>query len=307
MLFPDGITLENEALRVRVLPSRGAKLTSLWDKRRGREWLLPSQLEGEAYPAATYGADYSRFDTSGFDECFPNIAEGPSPDGAVRWPDHGELWSRPWAVTRDGDGLVCRVDGIGHPYTLTRRLSLEGDTLRLEYRLENHGARALPHLWSAHPLLKVSPGMRVLLPEGVDQVFVNGASPPAFGAFGDRRSWPTLGSALDFGRVLPRETGVAVKLFVPEVPEGRATLWDPASHDALQLRWDPAEVPHLGLWLCYGGWPTDGRAGHLTVALEPCTGMPDLLHEAAARGYARTLSAGESMPWTLSLRSRNTG
>lgn len=295
--------LENEALAVCMLAERGGKLSSFRDRRLDREWLLPSQLPDGAYPASAYGADFSLSDTSGFDECLPNVSAGPSPDGTIQWPDHGELWSRPWSVERDGASLLGTIHGEAQAYTLTRRCTLEGDTLRLDYALENRDTRPLDYLWSAHPLLQVTPGMRILLPEGVSKVFVNGASDPALGTFGEYRPWPRLGGELDFSTIQPREAGVAVKLFVPHMPEGHCTLWDPPSGHALHFSWDTAALPHLGLWLCYGGWPSDGRSGHLTVALEPCTGMPDALHRAAQLGCARTLAPAARTHWTLRLRS----
>jgi len=288
---PAAVCLENALLRVELLPARGARLVSLLDRRLGREWLLPGQ--GSA------GAGFAA-DPAGFDECFPNVAPGPCPSGRSSWPDHGELWDRPWAVRREGDALVCRIEGLARPYAFTRRLALDGATLHLDYELENLGPEPFPHLWSAHPLLLARPGMRIALPDGVDQVLVDWASDPALGQAGACRTWP--GSAPDLGRVPGREAGIALKLFVRSLPEGRCALWDPASGHALDFEWDPAEIPHLGVWLCYGGWPADGP-GHLTVALEPCTGMPDALDAAWRLGCARVLPPGGRSRWSLRLRS----
>jgi len=293
----DTLCLENAFLEVRLRPGLGAKLCSLRDRRSGREWLLPSQLPGGGYPQPSYGDDFSRFDTSGFDECFPTVSAAPP------WPDHGELWSRAWAVAQEGDSLVACIEGRAWPYTFTRRATLEEDTLRLDYTLENHATDPFPYLWSAHPLLKVTPGMRLVLPEGVHEAFVNGASDDRMGVHGEMRPWPGLAPGLDLSTVPPVTRGQAVKLFIPDMREGRAGIHDPRSGDALTFTWDPAELPHLGLWLCYGGWPMDGRPGHLTVALEPCSGMPDQLQEAAARGTCAVLGPGGRSTWNLRLRS----
>jgi len=288
---PATVVLENALLRVELLPGRGARLVSLLDRRLGREWLLPRQG-----PAGAGFAD----DPSGFDECFPNIAPGPCPSGRISWPDHGELWDRPWEVRREGDALVCRIEGRARPYAFTRRLRLDGATLRLDYELENLGAEPFPHLWSAHPLLLVQPGMRVALPAGVAEVLVEWASDPALGRAGQPRPWP--GNPLDLGLVRAGAAGIAVKLFVRDLPSGRCALLDPAAGHALSFAWDPAEIPHLGVWLCYGGWPAAGRR-QLTVALEPCTGMPDALDAAWRLGCARVLPAGGRSRWSLRLRS----
>ena len=286
---PATVVLENPRLRVELLPARGARLVSLLDRRLGREWLLPSQ--GPA------GAGFAA-DPAGFDECFPNVAPGPCPSGRCSWPDHGELWDRPWEVEREGDTLVCRIEGRARPYGFTRRLALDGATLRLDYELENLGGEPFPHLWSAHPLLQVQPGMRLDLPAGVSEVLADCASDPALA--GRRLPWP--GESLDLSLIRSRAAGVAIKRFVRDLPEGRCALRDPATGHALEFAWDPAEIPHLGVWLCSGGWPEVGR-GQLTVALEPCTGMPDALEAAWRLGCARILPAGGRSRWSLRLRS----
>jgi galactose mutarotase-like enzyme len=300
---PSGVhSLENDQLEL-VLTQDGGKLIRLLDRRMGRDWLLPSQAPDGSYLQPIYGDDYSHFDTSGFDECLPNISEGPHPGEAIWWPDHGEVWSRPWCVERDGDGLACHIKGQAWPYIFHRRLSLNGDSLRLDYSLKNFAPKPFRYLWSAHPLLRVAQGMKILLPESVREVFVNWASNPALGSFGEMLPWPNLASSLDFSIVENRGRGLAVKLFVPSIQEGWCSLVDPDKGHALTFTWNTAQVPHLGLWLCYGGWPTDGRPGHLTVALEPCSGMPDLLHEAERQGRCPVLQPGEQSAWSLQLCS----
>ena len=301
--YSDILALENEYLRIDLMPGQGAKICSLTDLRTGREWLLPSQLPGGGYLQATCGAEFSAFDTSGFDECFPTVSEGPHPDAVFRWPDHGELWSRPWTVEPHAHGLLTRIEGQAWPYTFSRRAFLDGDCLCLDYTLENHAEMAFRHLWSAHPLLNVTPGMKLLLPGSLSEAFVNGASDPGIGCFGESCPWPELIPGLDFSTVQPVECGKAIKLFFPHVPEGTCGILDPCTGEALTFAWDRSELPHLGLWLCYGGWPGGDRPGQLTVALEPCSGMPDRLLDAAERGLCSVLEPGERKTWSLRIRS----
>ncbi len=298
-------SLENDQLCLTLLKD-GAKLTRFHDRRMGRDWLLPSQASGGGYPKVTYGADFSLFDTSGLDECFPNVSEGPHPGEDFQWPDHGEVWSRPWQIEREGDGLACQIGGQAWPYLFQRRVSLDRNALRLDYTVDNLAQRPFQHLWSIHPLFLVEPGMKILLPEAVKEVFVNWVSDPAFGSYGETRPWPDLASGLDFSTVQSPEQGVAVKLFVPFIEEGLCSLVDPRQGHALTLQWDTALVPHLGLWLCYGGWPTDGRSGQLTVAIEPCSGMPDSLLAASHLGWCPVLQPGERISWSVRMWSHFT-
>ena len=300
----DTVFLQNDQLRVACRPGLGAKLVSMLDRRTGREWLLPSQLPGGTYLQPAYGADFSRFDTSGWDECFPAVAAGPHPDAPITWPDHGELWSRPWRVEATPDSLTACVQGQAWPYTLTRRASLDGETLCLDYTLQNNAHRPFLHVWSAHPLLRVTPGMRIQLPGEIRDAYVDWSSDPARPAPGGWHAWPHWTPNVDLSTVQPTALGLAVKLYFRRLSEGRCGLVDPDSGQALILSWDLAAAPYLGLWLCYGGWPTDGRPGHLTVALEPCSGMPDRLTDAVQLGTSAVLPSGGTKSWSVRLRSQ---
>lgn len=296
-----GPTLANGFLKVTLAAGPGARILSLERTGTGREWLLQEAAPGLRRPR--YGDDFSLFHCSGFDDCFPNVAAS---EGDGHWPDHGELWTADWEVRGGyGETLSCTAKGRAWPYTFTRTLKLEADTLRLDYHLENHASRPFPHLWSAHPLLRAQEGMTVVLPEAVREVMVNWVSDPACGRFGERRPWPSLDGRTDVSRVGSARDGFAAKLFVQDLPEGWASLEDRAAGECLTVSWEPRELPYLGLWLCYGGWPTDGRPGHLTVALEPASGLPDSLEAAARWGLCPTLGPGQSSRWSLRLRAHS--
>ena len=80
--------LENDVLRVILLPKRGGKTVSILYKPMGFE-LLSQPKEG--YPPLAPGMDFSQGDASGFDDAFPSIdQEILMVDGkAVAYPDHG--------------------------------------------------------------------------------------------------------------------------------------------------------------------------------------------------------------------------
>jgi len=295
---PTPTTLENENLTAVFLAERGGKLASLVDRVSGRSWLLPSTLQDGAYPAATYGADFSRFDVSGVDECFPNIAAGRH--AGADWPDHGELWSRPWSLERTSEGLVSSIRGLAWPYRFVRRARLEGDALRLDYQLVNEAAEPFDCMWSLHPLLAATPGMRIVAPDEVDRVKVMWVSDPAMGNPGQWLPWPDLGLGADASVAPAAPARWAAKLFTQPLREGHCELRDGGA--ALRVEWDVEAAPCLGLWLCYGGWPTDGRTGHYTVAIEPCSAPHDDLREARQSGECWTLDPGQERRWWVRLR-----
>jgi galactose mutarotase-like enzyme len=310
----DGLRLlrgRSAGLEVALLPEVGGKLISL-RAATGREWLW--QTARRPYRRLTYGAPFEQQDISGFDECFPGIAEGPYPESPWQGtpiPDHGELWTLPWSTSLDGDTLVLRAHGIRFPYQLEKRLTLEAATVRIDYRLTNLAPFPLRYLWSAHPLFAVRPGMRVLLPDGVN-VRVDWSKHDRLGPFGSAHRWPQgrladgTGVALD--RLPPAGADTADKVYTERLPAESAAGWcalhDPASDDYLALRFDARRVPYIGLWLNMDGWPLQPRDGEepcYNAALEPCTGYPDRLDRAVARDEAATLAANATNRWTLCL------
>jgi hypothetical protein len=54
------VRLENEGLRVDVVPGLGGRIVSLWEKESGRELLLPAQSDGREYPWSGGYEEYSQ-------------------------------------------------------------------------------------------------------------------------------------------------------------------------------------------------------------------------------------------------------
>jgi len=99
------ITLDNGVVRAVFLPELGGKMISLVRRASRGEFLLPPVRE---YRRATYGAAFEEFDTSGFDECLPTVAECQflvRPTREQRLRDHGEVWSSPWEYEIAGEEL----------------------------------------------------------------------------------------------------------------------------------------------------------------------------------------------------------
>jgi len=307
----DFLAVENDEIRAVFLPEIGNKMVELRNLKSGKQFLLAPQTPAQSYVRPTYGAEFAAFDTSGFDECFPTVA--PSNDRSLSdrekeyetlLPDHGELWSRPWEVHREASGLRFAIRGVRHEYDFEKRVRIQGNALALDYTLRNRAREPFSYLWSAHPLLKVTPGTELLLPREITTVLLNWASDPSIGSFGDRKAWPNLLPArrdASFASVQHPRLGVAVKCFTDALKEGRAGIYDRDADESLLMEFDTGKNPYLGLWLCYGGWPEGVEHKHLTVALEPTNGRPDSLEEAVRRGECTEIGAGEERTWSLRL------
>jgi hypothetical protein len=302
------ITLDNELVRAIVLPDLGGKMISLVRLAGGHEFLLQMPEPERGYRRGVYGDAFEEYDTSGFDDCMPTVAECVYPDDefkGVVLPDHGEVWSAPWSCDIDGEVLSMWTSGRGLPYTLSKRLRLEGARLIIDYEVENLSDQAFKYLWSAHPLLAVNPGDRVVLPEEVNELFVHWSKDDRLGPHGQSCGWPVAiqinGQADDLSIIKPPSAGWAEKLFTSRLTTGHCALYSTTSGESIGFHFDPELVPFVGLWICQGGWPTSRAAKHYTVALEPCNGRPDSLAEASARGECEILPARAIKRWALRL------
>jgi hypothetical protein len=219
----EAVILENDALRVKLLPDWGAKTASLVHKASGCELLW--QNPEPAYRKTTYGAPYPEGEFSGFDEMFPTISrcfyEDPPWDG-VEMPDHGEVWSLPWSCAEESGRAVFRVEGVRFPYVLQKTVWLEGATLRSLYRLTNRSPFAFHFIWAAHPLFRAVPGMRFVVPSGMRQI-VNSVPGPVLGGYGARHAFPRTAD-LDLSTAPPPDgTSYALSILITFV--GAVTTW----------------------------------------------------------------------------------
>ncbi|PYV82740.1 MAG: hypothetical protein DMG93_10865 [Acidobacteria bacterium] len=269
------VQLANDCLVASFLPELGAKMTSLKSTSTDREFLL--QPSDRPYRPAKYGAD------------------------------HGDLWSTAWQChTSDGE-LCFEAQGRSLPYAFRKRVRLENNAIVLRYEIESAGSSEFAFLWSAHPLLAVEPGCRIVLPNDVSRVSVGWSREERLGKCGDSCGWPVAhtkdGTAVDLSTLTTVNARTADKLFTSRLPKGECALTYPHTGEALVLRFDPALVPHLGIWICQGGWPSPD-CGHFTVALEPCTARSDSLREAIDMSECDVLRPGEKKAWELRLEVR---
>ena len=275
-------------------------MSSLVRLESGHEFLLGPQRP-LARPA--YGARFDQFDTSGFDDCVPTVAPCLYPSGP-KLPDHGELWSAP-AETEAGNGsLRFSLRGAALAYRFGKTIRCEQSELILDYEIANLAGAELHFLWSAHPLLRVEPGARIRLPSEVRELLVQYSLGDRLGAPGSTCGWPaaeTRDGAARLDLLLAPDAGFADKLFTPPLGAGYCSLEKPGAKERIEFEFDSASVPHLGLWICQGGWP-DRTRGHYTVGLEPASARYDALSEACACGEQSTLRAYETRRWRLKLK-----
>lgn len=288
---------------VALMPALGGKIASL---RVGTHELLQAPLKPLAPRSRTMA--FSDSDASGWDECLPSVADCiiDTEGGAAAIPDHGDLWRVPWQVLdANADSTTMRANCFSLPLQLTRSILLTETTsgwqLQLLYSLTNLGAYAVPWLWSAHPLFAVDPGDRVVLPNQVHNVRLEGSAGNRLGVSGDSLTWPR-NNGTDLARVSKPDTSVGDKIFAGPLgttEEGSCTLERLQAGLRLTVLFDPMLTPYLGLWLCYGGWPSEPGPKQFCVAPEPCTAPVDSLAKTGT--WTRWLDPGETFNWPMEL------
>lgn len=309
--------MENEIVRVVIVPEYGGKIVSLYDRRAGFEWLVQAQ---GAHKPEGYGSIFIEGDMCGWDEMFPTINACRYPiEGAFfnrALPDHGEVWSLPWSAAasagasgsqfsllnpRKPEKLVFSVEGRALPYRFWRAAWFPNpDCLQLDYALVNLAAEPIHCLWAAHPQFAAKQGTRIVLPETVDEV-VNVVSGGAWGEEGIRVSWPRAKSAAgtnwQLDQIRPAEAHDCRKFYLPpDKPVSWAGLMQPDCKCSLRLSWQTEEIPYLGIWVDEGAYNPQP-----TVALEPSNGYYDSLATAVSLGRALILQPAEKRHWSLRL------
>lgn len=316
---------------VTVLPRFGGKIASI---RVGELELLQQPLAPIAARTRTLAFDAG--DASGWDECLPSVAacRVETAAGEAEIPDHGDLWRVEWEVQGTGireRGITSRDQGVGSnkragafvsligtcfslPLELERKLELQeaddGWRLKLQYKLMNASSNTVPWSWSAHPLFAIEEGDRIVLPESIHSLRLEGSGGGRLGKGGDAVGWPTArladGSRVDLSVAEAPESGVGDKLFAGPLSasENWCRLERPSVGVSIRVSFDALATPYLGLWICYGGWPERPGPRQVCVALEPATAPVDSL--AVTGPWSRVLAPGESFSWTMEVEIEKT-
>lgn len=280
--------LENEHLRVRVIPELGAKISQITDKQAQYDWLWTD----ESRPLRSrnnYDA-YEAHDISGFDECFPNIGKGTYPGNPnIVMPDHGELWTKAWTCENSGNVITTTATGTVVPYKFQRKIELKEDSLLFSYSIENIGDTDFYGFWSAHPLFNAVEGMEIQVNGNPEMTKEFGFS-SRLGADGldgyfghlDKYQWPhTIGAdnqKYDISQVTLNKS-LTDKVVLKSPRDGRVTLLNPQKNCSLSFNFDPSEIPFVGLCYNLDAWPSTGEKGRW-LAIEPTHGCTDKLDEA---------------------------
>jgi galactose mutarotase-like enzyme len=286
----EGYKVQTGVIELTLVPELGGKISSLCDRRNGREWLW--RHPRFKYKRVPHGSSYvQEADTGGWDECFPSVSEcrypsAPWQGAAIQ--DHGELWSQTAGMEvvegADSVALQNRWQGIVLPYTFSRTLTLTSDSasIHVDYQAANNSERPVNFVWCIHALLAIEPGMELNLPSAA-RFNVAGTFPPDLVSLEEKLTYPFAASGLDLPVLPPTSAGRAIKIWSDPLPLGEGWASLRAQDGELQMRWDTTRLPQVAAWMNLGAWAADGGTPYYNLGLEPCIGAQDSLAEAVTQ------------------------
>jgi hypothetical protein len=313
------LVLENEVLRVELLPAKGSDIVSFLHKPSDVDPLWRSSTGLRPPPASGFlpGSDATSFLDAyegGWQECFPNGGAAVTHRGAPI-PFHGELWAASWDVKVLEDtparvSVLLSVETTRTPFRVEKRLTLEAgrSVLLIDETVTNLSATPVEFMWGHHPAFGapfLDASCRIDVPAAIGSTVRAAPLASSRLAFGERFSWPNAplrdGGVVDLRQVPPPDAGHDEWVCLSGLSAGWYGITSGRLRVGFGLRWDVAVFPYLWYWQVWGGDPDYSWWGrNYNCALEPWTSWPDAgLGEAIANGSARTIGGGERLSTRL--------
>jgi hypothetical protein len=312
------MALENELIRVELLPDKGSDITSflhkpsdtdfMWRSARG----LRPPIPGGRLPGPSDAVNFDEYE-GGWMECFPNGGGGLTYRGAPL-PFHGELWSAGWsvAITEDAPeriSVTLTVETPRTPFRVEKRLTLESGraALIVDESITNLSSIPMDFMWGHHPVFGppfLDDTCRVDIPAATGSTSRPAPMNTSALEFPSEFDWPHAplanGGTTDLSIVPGPDEGRLEWACLKELREGWYGITNGSRRVGFGMRWDVGVFPFVWYWQCWGGepdYPWWGR--HYNCALEPWTSWPDGLDNAMANGTSRVLDGNATVETRL--------
>jgi hypothetical protein len=316
-----GLALENDQVRVVVLPDKGADITSLVVKPEEIELLWQSpwgqQPSGGVSTAENSQVAWLDAYQGGWQEIFPS-GGGPCHYKGVELNFHGEASTSVWDVQRqevtdDYAELTLALRLRRSPFRIERTMRLDAGTsvLRLRERVTNEGGETMEFMWGHHPAF----GAPFLSDRC--RIDTNARSVRADPGFDGPHNPLAPGSLNQWPRVIRNDQETDLSQVPSEVDQRRHTMaylgdfagdhgWYAISNEELGvgvgLAWPTEVFPFAWFWQemhASAGYPW--YRGVYTMAIEPFTSWPGggLTSVIEQSGTQRSLASGETLETEL--------
>ncbi len=315
----EAVVLENAALRVVVLPAKGADIVSFLYKPADVDfmWVSPTGLRDPRWTVTTNVPEegsFMDFYEGAWQEVLPSGGPHASYNG-TEWGLHGELATAPWQVkvvedSPDEVAVEFSIELYRAPLKLQRTMRLTGSrpVLYLEEKLTNLAPEPFDLMWGHHPAIGepwLDESCLVDVPAGRVLVHPEPYAPTQRLKEGAEGKWPfaplQAGGEADLSKVLPRSAHTLDLAYLTDLEAGWYGLTNTRQGLGFGMAWDKDVFPYLWYWQSFGGgegYPWYGRT--YNVALEPWTSWPASGLEAAqANGSQVKLGPHEVIETTL--------
>jgi len=299
------IVLENELLKVVVLPSIGGKIASIFNKEKDFELLF--QNKNAEYKQAKLNDNFAEFDASGFDDAFPTIdkSEVDYCGKKIIYPDHGEVWSSSLDYKISDNQVELFLLSSILPYIYRKTISIDNESLNIQYHIENTGTELFPCIWAMHCLVNCEESMELTFPKGTNEI-LNVHDSINLGKKDSLHEYPVAKnlSSGDYplNKVQRKSANKTEKYYVNDmVAEGNCSICYPEHHILYSVNFDKAKMPYLGFWVTEGGF-----RGDYNCAFEPTNGFYDDIETAKSHKKLFYLSPDKPLDFTISLSLKNT-
>jgi hypothetical protein len=290
-------TLENDELRVTVLPEKGADIVGFVHKPSGVDPLFraPWGLQPPGAPPRE-GSDGHAFlenYAGGWQELFPNVND-PCEYRGRTLPFHGEVATLPWTCSPDGEALHCSVSCTLTPFRLDRDMRLDGPSLVLDETVTNESDEPAHFVWGHHCVLGppfVEAGCLLQVPAQRIETMPEMWEDTARLEPGQRSPWPHARlrddrGEVDLSQVPGPEAGSHDDVYLTDLAGGWVAVENPRIGLSFRLDWDPEVFRWIIAWQPYGGARAMPLAGSYALGIEPWV---------TRRNLAEAIDAGEAV------------
>lgn len=280
---PEILALENNCLLLKIVPSLGGKITSVFNKQLNKEFLWHNaSLDLKRNEP---GADYDINFWGGIDELLPN--DIPEAIDGIAYPDHGELWTTYLDYIQTSDKITVRGLLPLSELFYEKEISLFTDKpmVQLKYKITNQSPQKRHFLWKLHAALQINEGDRMVSDARTAKIVY-----PDSSRFKDMRpfNWPKI-EEVD-ASVVPDKNNTMDFFYLYDTPVGEMSILSNGGKYKFSYQYDSKVFPYQWYFASYGKF-----FNHYTAILEPASAMPVSVNEAADLKQCSTLDPGESI------------
>jgi hypothetical protein len=311
------VYLENDLLRITVLPEKGADIYTFIHKPTGLDmlWKNPIGLWPPGSPPhdGSMGFPFLENYEGCWQELFPSCND-PTRYNGKDIPFHGEVCALPWQYNLEEQSADClavrfTVETRQTTFRLERVMRIERDSTRLtlDETVTNVGSADQHFVWGHHCVVGgpwLEAGCKLDMPARtittIEQIY---EEKTARLAPGQRQPWPHArtrnGGTVDLSVVPGPEIHSHDDIYLTDLTDGWVSVANPRIGIRFSLHWDVQVFKWIISWQPYGGaeaLPFKGQS--YALGIEPWVSDKPL-GPSVEEGKAIKLAPGESFSTTL--------